>query len=79
MILGILLIAMVAAAAATLTLFLMSAPLWMALLAYPVTGTVVVFAGLFLWDARARTWLRGNKPTFLSRVTSRFRAGQPPR
>lgn len=79
MILGILLIAMVAAAAVSLTLFLLSAPLWLTLLAYPVTGTAIVFAGLFLWDARARRWQRGDGPKLLSRVTSRFRAGQPPR
>ena len=79
MVLGILLVAMVAAAAVSITLFLLSAPLWMILLAYPLTGTLVVLAGLVLWEARARRWFSGDKRSFLTRLTSRFRAGQRPR
>lgn len=77
MVLGILLIAMVAAMVVSITLFLLSAPLWITLLAYPLTGVAVVFAGLALQALRERR--RGDKRKFLTRVTSRFRAGQRPR
>ena len=78
MILGILLIAMATAAAVSVALALISAPLWLVLLAYPVTGTAVVFAGLAIAEARARGWSADKKRRLLVRVTSRFRAGQRP-
>ncbi len=56
MILGLLLIAMLAAAAVSVALVFLSAPLWLAMLAYPVTGTVVLLSGLAL--DRARTLAR---------------------
>ncbi len=56
MILGLLLIAMIAAAAVSVTLVFLSAPLWLALLAYPVTGTAVLLSGVALvGNARAQT------------------------
>lgn len=79
MILGLLLIAIVAALAVSILLFLLSAPMWLVLLAYPVTGAAVLLSGIVLRSARVRQWARGNKGTVLSRVTARFRAGQPPR
>ncbi|MFC3085530.1 hypothetical protein [Tabrizicola soli] len=79
MVLGILLIAMVAALGVAVTLFLLSAPLWIALLAYPLTGALAVFAGLALLEVRDRRRSRGDERKFLARVTSRFRAGQRPR
>jgi hypothetical protein len=79
MILGFILIAMLAAAAACIALVLLSAPLWLVLLAYPVTGSVVLASALAVREIRGRRWLHDEKPTFVSRVTARFRAGQPPR
>jgi len=79
MILGLILIAMIAAAAVSITLLLLSAPVWLALLAYPLTGTAVLLSGLAICDDRLRHWLWGDKSTFVSRVTARFRAGQRPR
>ena len=79
MVLGILLIAMVAALAAVVALVLLSAPLWIALLAYPLTGALAVFAGLALLEIRERRRSQGDARKFLARVTSRFRAGQRPR
>lgn len=77
--LGVVLVAMMAASATSALLFLLSAPLWQIVLAYPVTGTLVMLAGLVFRESRALQWLRGDKPTILARVTARFRAGQPPR
>lgn len=79
MVLGLLLIAMVAALVGSVTLVLLSAPLWIALFAYPLTGVVVVFAGLALLEVREMRRSQCDKPKFLARVTSRFRAGQRPR
>ena len=79
MVLGILLIAMVAALAAVVALVLLSAPLWIALLAYPLTGALAVFAGLALLESRDRRRSQGDERKFLDCVTSRFRAGQRPR
>lgn len=79
MILGLVLIAMISAAAVSITLFLLSAPVWLVLLAYPLTGVVVMCSGLVVRDSRVRQWLRGEKATFYARVTARFRAGQRPR
>lgn len=79
MILGLLIMAIVAALAVSVLLFLLSAPIWLVLLAYPVTGAAVLLSGTVLRSPRLRQWTRGNKRTVLSRVTARFRAGQPPR
>ena len=79
MVLGILLIAMVAALVVSVTLFLLSTPLWITLFGYPLTGVVVVFAGLALLEVQEMRRSRGNERKFLARVTSRFRAGQRPR
>jgi uncharacterized integral membrane protein len=78
MILGFVIMAMIAGAAVCIALFLMSAPLSLILLAYPVTGSVVLVSALALRDTRGRHWLRGEKKTLRSRVTARFRARQPP-
>lgn len=45
MVLGLLLIAIISGAVAALWLFLISAPLWVVLAAYPATGTVVMLVG----------------------------------
>lgn len=74
MILGLLLVAMIAALAVSVGLFLLSFPLWLALLAYPVTGTVVLFLGLALCSARR--WAPGSKPSIFASVTDRLRAGR---
>jgi hypothetical protein len=79
MMLGAILVAMVLASAASIALLFLSAPLWVVLLAYPVTGSVVLVSTLAIHDSRSQRWLQGNKSTLLSRVTARFRAGQPPR
>lgn len=46
MVLGLLLIAMVLGAAVSVALFSMSSPFWIALIAYPATGTLVLLFGL---------------------------------
>jgi hypothetical protein len=46
MILGLLLIAVISGAGAALWLYAASSPLWVVLLAYPLTGTVVLLLGV---------------------------------
>lgn len=46
MVLGVLLIAMISGAAVAVALVSMSSPLWVAMIAYPVTGTLVMLFGL---------------------------------
>jgi membrane protein implicated in regulation of membrane protease activity len=48
MALGLVLIAMLSAASVSVVLFLYGFPLWVVLLAYPVTGTVVLLPGVAL-------------------------------
>jgi hypothetical protein len=51
MALGLVLIAMIGAAGVAVTMFVYHYPLWMVLLAYPVTGTFILLPGvlLFAW------------------------------
>jgi hypothetical protein len=51
MALGLVLIAMFGAASVAVTMFVYQFPLWMVLLAYPITGTVILLPGvlLFAW------------------------------
>jgi hypothetical protein len=46
MILGLLLIAVISGAVAALWLYAASSPLWIILLAYPLTGTLVLLLGM---------------------------------
>ncbi len=46
MVLGLLLIAMISGAGMSVALLSMSSPLWIALVAYPITGTLVMLFGL---------------------------------
>jgi zinc transporter ZupT len=46
MILGLLIAAIVLGAAASVVLFAMSSPLWVVLIAYPLTGTCVMLFGM---------------------------------
>ncbi len=46
MVLGLLLIAMFSGAVVTVALIFTSTPVWIALMAYPVAGTIVMLAGL---------------------------------
>lgn len=46
MVLGLLLIAMISGATVSVALLSTSSPLWVALIAYPVTGTLVMIFGL---------------------------------
>jgi hypothetical protein len=46
MVLGLLLIAMFSGAVVTVALIFTSTPVWIALMAYPVTGTIVMLTGL---------------------------------
>jgi hypothetical protein len=51
MALGLVLISMIGAASVAVTMFVYQFPLWMVLLAYPVTGTLILLPGvlLFAW------------------------------
>jgi hypothetical protein len=57
MVLGLVLIAMFCAASASVALFLYDFPLWLVLLAYPVTGTVILLPGVALFG-----WVRNGTP-----------------
>lgn len=46
MVLGLLLIAMISGATVSVALLFLSSPVWIALIAYPVTGTLVMLFGL---------------------------------
>jgi hypothetical protein len=46
LILGLILTAIIASTAVSVALFVMSWPLWIAVIAYPVTGTLVMLLGM---------------------------------
>lgn len=58
MALGLVLIAMLGAASATAALFAYGFPLWIVLLAYPVTGSLILLPGVALVG-----WIRQNPPS----------------
>lgn len=70
MALGLVLIAMFGAASVAVTMFVYQFPLWMVLLAYPLTGTLILLPGvlLFAWikqyppDARGGQMLTSQSP-----------------
>jgi hypothetical protein len=57
MALGLVLIAMFGAASVAVTMFVYHFPLWMVLLAYPVTGTVILLPGVLLF-----AWIKQHPP-----------------
>jgi hypothetical protein len=57
MALGLVLIAMTGAAAMSVGLFIYQFPFWIVLLAYPVTGAVILLPGVLLF-----AWIRQNPP-----------------
>lgn len=67
MALGLLLIAMMCAAGASVTLFVYDFPFWAVALAYPVTGIIVLLPGVALVG-----WIRLHRPepTVKQRLTS---------
>lgn len=75
MALGLVLIAMFGAASVSVVLFVYGFPLWLVLLAYPVTGSVILLPGvaLFAWiTSSPRT------PPDAASVTSQSPAGPHP-
>ena len=46
MVLGLLIMAIISSAVVSVALFVMSWPLWIVLIAYPITGTLVMLFGL---------------------------------
>ena len=46
MILGLLIMAIISSSVVSVAMFLMSWPVWIALIAYPITGTLVMLFGL---------------------------------
>lgn len=66
MALGLVLIAMLGAASASVALFVYQYPLWLVALAYPVTGMVILLPGVLLV-----AWVRHNPPNAGDMVTSR--------
>lgn len=57
MALGLVLIAMLGAASVSVVLFAYDFPLWAVLLAYPITGTVILLPGVLLFG-----WIRSCPP-----------------
>jgi len=58
MALGLVLIAMFGAASVSVVLFLYGFPLWIVLIAYPVTGSVILLPGVALF-----AWIRNSPRT----------------
>jgi hypothetical protein len=57
LILGLILTAIIASTAVSVALYVMSWPLWMVVIAYPVTGTLVMLVGMpvvWLWNRSLR-------------------------
>jgi hypothetical protein len=74
MALGLVLIAMIGAAAASLILFVSDFPLWIVLLAYPVTGFLILLPGVALI-----AWIKHAPPDAeYPEATSRLHAGPRP-
>ena len=75
MVLGLVLIAMLGAATASVTLFVFQYPLWMVLLAYPVVGTVILLPGVLIF-----AWIKQYPPegTAGQMVTSQSPAAPRP-
>jgi hypothetical protein len=74
MALGLVLIAMIGATAASLLLFLFDFSIWIVLLAYPVTGALILLPGVALI-----AWIKQIPPDDqLSDPTSRLHAGPRP-
>lgn len=67
MALGLVLIAMLGAASVTVVLFAYGFSVWIALLAYPVTGSAILLPGVLLF-----AWIRSARPEAQSsqRLTS---------
>lgn len=57
MALGLVLIAMLGAVSVSVLLYAYQFPLWIVLLAYPVTGTVILLPGVLLF-----AWIRRYRP-----------------
>lgn len=76
MALGLLLIAMLGAASASVFLFLYGFPIWAVLLAYPATGFTILLPGVLLVG-----WVRQNRPDGSAAMilTSQSPAGPHPR
>lgn len=53
MVAGLLIISMISGAAASVVALAMSQPVWVALAAYPVTGTITLFSAAVLLGLRA--------------------------
>lgn len=68
--LGLLLVAMFAAFAMSATLYLLSAPLWQILLAYPLTGALVLFVGILLPHILPEKWFVGVRPSVFPKLAS---------
>lgn len=75
MALGLVLIAMIGAASVAVTMFAYHFPLWMVLLAYPVTGTLILLPGVLLF-----AWIKQYPPEGQSSqmLTSQSPAAQRP-
>lgn len=76
MALGLVLIAMLGAASVSVVLFAYDFSLWIVLLAYPVTGSVILLPGVALF-----AWIRSSPPDAPSaqRITSQSPAAPHPR
>lgn len=57
MLVGLVLLAMMCSAGVSAGLFIYQYPLWLVLLAYPVTGTIVLLPGVLLFG-----WVRQHPP-----------------
>lgn len=75
MALGLVLIAMFGAAGVSVVLFLYGFPLWIVLLAYPVTGSIILLPGVALF-----AWIRNSPriPPDEAPVTSQSPSGPHP-
>ena len=74
MALGLVLIAMLGAASVTVVLFAYDYPLWVALLAYPVTGTIILLPGVVLF-----AWIKSARPEAQSPQLATSRSPGAPR
>lgn len=76
MALGLVLIAMFGAASVSVVLFLYGFPFWAVLLAYPVTGTIILLPGVALF-----AWIRNTPqtPPDQATLTSQSPSGRHPR
>lgn len=61
--LGLIVIAIVLSTAASLVVFAMASPFWLVLIAYPVTGTVVMLVGMVAIGFCNRASRDTTKPT----------------